>query len=61
MSEELIQNRRFLHENPELGFEEVMTTKKIKEWLAKHDIPIMPLDLTTGIVAEIKGVFGGQC
>lgn len=59
IAEELINKRRYLHAHPELGFEEITTTKKIKEWLTEQGIPILPLDLATGVVAEIKGGFDG--
>lgn len=56
---DLIEKRRYLHENPELAFEEFNTTEHIKKWLVEHDISILPLDLETGIVAEVKGSFDG--
>jgi len=57
--EDLIGKRRYLHENPELAFEEFNTTAHIKKWLEAHNITILPLDLETGVVAEIKGGFAG--
>jgi len=51
----LIEKRRYLHENPELGFQEVNTTSQIKNWLLENEIPILPSDLKTGVIAEIKG------
>ncbi len=57
--EDLIGKRRYLHENPELAFEEFNTTAHIKKWLEAHNITILPLDLETGVVAEIKGAFAG--
>jgi amidohydrolase len=56
---DLIEKRRYLHENPELAFEEFNTTEHIKKWLMEHGISILPLDLETGIVAEVKGAFDG--
>jgi len=53
--EELIEKRRYLHQYPELAFEEFHTTEKIKEWLSLHDITILPLDMKTGVIAEVKG------
>lgn len=53
--QELIEKRRYLHEHPELGFEEVHTTEMLKSWLSEKGIPVLPFDLKTGIVAEIKG------
>ncbi len=57
--EDLIGKRRYLHENPELAFEEFNTTAHIKKWLKEHNIAILPLDLETGVVAEVKGAFEG--
>lgn len=57
--EDLIGKRRYLHENPELAFEEFNTTAHINKWLEAHNITILPLDLETGVVAEIKGAFAG--
>lgn len=56
---DLIEKRRYLHENPELAFEEFNTTEHIKKWLKEHAITILPLQLETGVVAEIKGAFDG--
>lgn len=53
--QELTEKRRYLHENPELGFEEVHTTEILKIWLSDKGIPVLPFDLKTGVVAEIKG------
>ncbi|RDW18114.1 amidohydrolase [Oceanobacillus arenosus] len=59
MEKDLIQKRRYLHENPELAFEEVNTTAKIKEWLQDHDIPVVSFNLETGVIAEIEGELDG--
>lgn len=56
---ELIEKRRYLHQHPELGFEEVQTTAMLKQWLAEKDIPVLPFALKTGVVAEIKGADEG--
>ncbi|MBB6446857.1 amidohydrolase [Bacillus benzoevorans] len=53
--QELTEKRRYLHEHPELGFEEVHTTEMLKSWLAEKGIPVLPFALKTGVVAEIKG------
>ncbi|WP_238882308.1 M20 family metallopeptidase [Clostridium sp. YIM B02551] len=54
IKEELIAWRRDFHENPELGFEEVRTSRVIKEFLNKEGIPFVEA-AKTGIVATIKG------
>jgi len=53
--QELTEKRRYLHENPELGFQEFHTTEMLKKWLAEKGIPILPFDLKTGAAAEITG------
>lgn len=51
--DEMKEIRRHLHKNPELSGKEYKTTEFIKEFLKKNDIEILPLDLKTGVVAEI--------
>lgn len=52
----LINMRRDLHEHPELSFQEVETTKKIRRWLEEEQIEILDVpQLETGVIAEIKG------
>lgn len=49
----LIDDRHFLHMNPELSGEEFATTEFIKEKLKEHNIKIIETNLKNGIVAEI--------
>lgn len=52
----LINMRRDLHEHPELSFQEIETTKKIRRWLEEEQIEILDVpQLETGVIAEIKG------
>lgn len=51
---EVIGNRRHLHANPELSFEEYKTAAFVKSRLDELNIPWTEL-ATTGIVATIKG------
>lgn len=53
-AEAMIAFRRDLHSHPELPFEEVRTTKRIAEELAKIGIEYR-LTEPTGIIADIKG------
>lgn len=53
--EELIQKRRTLHRFPEVAFEEVETTSRLRSWLEEYEVTILPFDLETGLVAELKG------
>ncbi len=55
LQSKLISDRRELHENPELGFKEYETTKRIRQWLEDAGITILDYPLETGLVAEIKG------
>lgn len=49
----LIDDRHFLHMNPELSGEEFATTEFIKEKLKEHNIKIIGTNLKNGVVAEI--------
>ena len=49
----LIDDRHFLHMNPELSGEEFATTEFIKEKLQEHNIKIIETNLKNGVVAEI--------
>lgn len=55
LEQDLIGKRRYLHRYPELAFEEVNTTEAIKKWLTENQIDILPIELETGVVAEVKG------
>ncbi|MDM5155790.1 M20 peptidase aminoacylase family protein [Bacillus sp. DX1.1] len=55
LTEKLISIRRHLHQFPELSYEEIETTKSIKNWLEKADITIIDSNLKTGVIAEISG------
>lgn len=52
---EVRTNFLWLHENPELAYQEYKTTEYIKEQLKKENITILDLPLETGLVAQIKG------
>lgn len=58
MKAELIEIRRDLHEHPELGFEEVRTSKKIKDFLKANEIPFFEV-AKTGVCGIIKGTKEG--
>jgi len=55
LEQQLIAFRHDLHRHPELSFEEVETTKKIKAALEEKNIKILNLPLKTGVVAEVSG------
>lgn len=51
---------QWLHENPELGFQETVTTGKIREILEQEGIEILPTALSTGLIAVIRGKQAGK-
>ncbi|PWC10712.1 M20 peptidase aminoacylase family protein [Brenneria corticis] len=51
--QQLITWRRELHQYPELSNQEQQTTVKITRWLKKKGVRLLPLALTSGVVAEI--------
>ena len=52
--------RRHLHQNPEIGFEEVDTTTLIRRELAAIQAEITPLSIETGVCAMITGTKPGK-
>jgi metal-dependent amidase/aminoacylase/carboxypeptidase family protein len=50
---EAIGFRRDLHQHPELGYEEVETTEKIRRKLQEWGVEILDTGLKTGLVASI--------
>lgn len=55
LEKELREAFCWFHENPELAYEEVRTTEKIREILTAYGIEILPYALETGLVAIIRG------
>jgi amidohydrolase len=54
LQSELVEIRRDLHENPELGFDLFRTSQKVKDFLAKEGIEFYEV-AETGICAIIRG------
>lgn len=52
--QDTVNNRRFLHQNPELSFEEFNTSAFVKQALTDLEIPFESM-ANTGVVAIIKG------
>ncbi len=52
--QDTVNNRRFLHQNPELSFEEFNTSAFVKQILTDLEIPYETM-ANTGVVAIIKG------
>lgn len=55
LEEELIGVRHNFHKYPELSNEEFETTKTLRKLLAKAEIRVLDLPLSTGLVAEVAG------
>lgn len=58
--EYLTSIRRHLHQNPEIGFEEVETTGFIRRELEKLQVEIVPLSIPTGVLGIIRGTKPGM-
>lgn len=56
----LIENFKWFHRHPEMPYEEVQTTAKIRELLTAAGIEILPYPLETGLVALVKGQKPGE-
>lgn len=52
--------RRHLHANPELGMEEIETSRFIEQELAAMGIEMVPLGVKTGVLAIIRGEKSGE-
>lgn len=55
----LVEMRRELHRHPELSGQEVWTTDRLRTWLTEAGIAVLPLNLPTGLVAEVRGAKPG--
>lgn len=52
--EDIVQFRRYLHENPELSFKEFSTTKTIKEKLSNTPFKFYELSEETGLIGHLE-------
>ena len=59
MKDWLVEVRRTIHMNPELGFEEVETSKLVAGWLDKFGLQVRGGVATTGVVGLLKGAKRG--
>ena len=57
---ELIELRRYFHENPELGYEEFNTSEKVKEYLNALGLEDVKNVYKTGVSAVLRGTKGGD-
>ena len=60
MKDWLVEIRRAIHMHPELGFEEVETSKLIFQWLEKFGIQVTRGWAKTGVVGLMKGKAPGK-
>jgi len=60
MKDWLVEIRRTIHRHPELGFEEVETSKLISEWLQKFGLEVKRGMAKTGVVGLLKGKKPGR-
>ncbi len=51
--QQLVRWRRELHQHPELSDQEFATTERLTRWLQELNVKMLPLELKTGVVAEI--------
>lgn len=60
MKDWLVQIRRMIHMHPELGFEEVETSKLVSEWLEKFGLEVKRGLAKTGVVGILEGKEPGR-
>ena len=60
MKDWLIEIRRTIHMNPELGFEEVETSKLVAKWLEHFGLKVRTGMAKTGVVGLLEGEKGGK-
>lgn len=56
----LVEVRRTIHMNPELGFEEAETSRLVAGWLEKFGLKIQCGMAKTGVVGLLQGAKGGK-
>ncbi len=56
----LVEIRRTMHVHPELGFEEVETSKLVSEWLEKFGLQVRRGLAKTGVVGLLQGTEPGK-
>jgi len=60
MKDWLVDIRRTIHMHPELGFEEVETSRLVSEWLGKFGLEVKRGIAKTGVVGLLKGKRPGK-
>ncbi|NWK85009.1 amidohydrolase [Staphylococcus sp. GSSP0090] len=58
---DMVQHRRYLHQHPELSFQETATSAYIKKFYENKDVIMtQPVDGSHAIIIEIKGQYPGK-
>ena len=57
----IVEEFEWFHRHPELSYEEVETTKRIRASLERAGIRILDLPLKTGLVAEVGQGGAARC
>ena len=60
IKDEIIKNRRYFHQYPELSFEEYNTSKVINEKLVELGINVTTKIAKTGLIGNINGLGKGK-
>ncbi|MGB9700214.1 MAG: M20 metallopeptidase family protein [Thermodesulfobacteriota bacterium] len=60
MKDWLVEIRRTIHMHPELGFEEVETSKLVAQWLEKFGLEVKTGIAKTGVVGLLRGAQPGK-
>jgi amidohydrolase len=60
MKDWLVEIRRTIHMHPELGFEEIETSKLVSEWLQRFGLEVKRGMAKTGVVGLLKGKKPGR-
>ena len=60
LENKLLSLFKWLHQHPEIGCEEVNTTKRIRETLASEGVEILESPLETGLIARVTGAKPGR-
>lgn len=59
--EEMVQHRRYLHQHPELSFQETETAAYIQDFYKNKDVTItQPVEGSNAIIVEITGQYLGK-
>ena len=60
LSSLLLDQYHWFHQHPEISLCEYETTRKLKQLLTQFGVEILETDLTTGLVAVVRGAHPGK-